>query len=410
MGQEFLEIARKIEKLAHTIPTQVQYRKPKFGPTILCIHTSALDILTKETGLVRRDATSPKTSEWLTASDLMSRFIGDPKKNRTIILAKMNELIYQMHGKIQLKSPKTGIATLCLHTDALDEFAALAGLIIKKDFAPKTPEWLTTSELTNSYFSGKHSTIFPKISAALKELQNQIPDQIQYRKIPATGNAILCAHISALPIISKHTELIRTDNVPTKTNEWLNATELTSKYISGSASKNQQLIAEKLQELKDVMPHAIQMRRPYRYPPILCLNINALDEFVNLAQLRKKTHALPKTPEWLSPCEIMQTRYKGGQTTVLAKIAQAFNILQERMPDKIQPRKPRMSSVTTCIHISALDELDKITNLSLKQNKGTGTNTNNTSKTHKFNAASALTQTRLTVQQTTKDTNNTKTH
>ena len=272
---------------------KIQFRKPKTGKAVLCIRIDVLDEFAIAANLTKIGTIPEKTEEWLGAFDLMGVFTGGQNKN---ISEKLEELKSdnRFKDKIQLRKAKSGRITLCLHIDALDEFARTTGLTKITGTAPeKTDEWLSAQELVGK-FVGKRTKIFAKF----KEIKSdkRFSDKIQLRK-PKKGPAILCLHIDALDEFARATGLTSIGSTPEKTEEWLGARDLRDKFVGGHDRLNL-VIAEKLEELKSDkrFQDKIQLRKPKNGPvnSCLCLHIDALDEFAQLSGLKRRGEVTPE--------------------------------------------------------------------------------------------------------------------
>ena len=91
----------------------------------LCLHRDALDEFAQLSDLERKRELPKKTDEWLTATELEEYFIGGQAK----ISNELKKLVSEkkMLGKIEERQSGSHFP-LCLHIDALDEFARLSGL------------------------------------------------------------------------------------------------------------------------------------------------------------------------------------------------------------------------------------------------------------------------------------------
>ena len=115
-----------LENLADEMPGEIEKRKSG-TKTPLCLHRKAIEKFAQHSGLERRRERRreipQKTDEWLTAIELTEHFVGGESK----ILSALEKLADVMPERIEKR--KSGANTaLCLHRDALDEFAQLSGL------------------------------------------------------------------------------------------------------------------------------------------------------------------------------------------------------------------------------------------------------------------------------------------
>ena len=319
-----------------------------------------LDLNRVDTERAKEEEIPEKTDEWLAAWDLMGVFTGGQNKN---ISEKLEELKSdnRFKDKIQLRKAKNGKITLCLHIDALDEFARATRLTKITGTAPeKTDEWLSAQELVGK-FVGKRSKIFAKF----KEIKSdkRFSDKIQLRK-PKKGPAIFCLHIDALDEFARATRLTSIGSTPEKTEEWLGVRDLKDKFVGGH-DRLSLVIAEKLEELKSDkrFQDKIQLRKPKNGPvnSCLCLHIDALDEFARATGLTKITGTAPeKTEEWLHAWDLMDI-FTGGHNKISEKLKELKS--DNRFKDKIQLRKAKSGRITLCLHIDALDEFARLSGL-----------------------------------------------
>ena len=229
-----------------------------------------------DTERAKEEKVPKKNDEWLTAQELMQYFSGGYSK----ILEELKRLVAdkKMPGKIEKRQSGSNTA-LCLHINALDEFARLSEL--EKIAPQKTSEWLTAQELTQ-YFSGGRR----KISGRLERLvaDKKMPGKIEERL--SGSQTPLCLHRDALNEFARLSELEK--RAPRKTSEWLTAKELTQ-YFSSKKGK----ISEKLVALAKPMKGKIEERLSFTRKA-LCLHINALDEFTQLSGLKKRGVVTPE--------------------------------------------------------------------------------------------------------------------
>ena len=329
------KISNCLKELQSVMPDKIQLRKPKSGGVCLCLHIDAIDEFVTKAGLMKQGIVLEKTDEWLGVANLSSYVIGRSKK----ISNCLKELQSVMPDKIQLRKPKGAAACLCLHIDAIDEFATKAGLMKHGTVLEKTDEWLGVVNLS-SYVIGRSK----QISNSLQELQSVMPDKIQLRK-PNGVAACLCLHIDAIDEFVTKAGLMKQGIVLEKTDEWLGVANLSS-YVIGRSKK----ISNCLKELQSVMPDKIQLRKPKSGGVCLCLHIDAIGEFITKAGLMKRSIVPKKTDEWFGGADL-EPYIMGGKN----KISNCLKELQSVMPDKIQFRK-NGSHIFLCLHIDAIDE------------------------------------------------------
>ncbi|MBR4860049.1 MAG: hypothetical protein IKV10_01990, partial [Alphaproteobacteria bacterium] len=132
------------------------------------------------------------------AKELEEYFIGGKAK----ILNELKKLVSEkkMLGKIEERQAGS-FASLCLHRDALDEFARLSELKIRRK---KTDEWLSAEELEKYFVGGRK-----KIS---KELKKLVAEEKMLGKIEERESA-LCLHRDALDEFARLSGLKRRGKV-----------------------------------------------------------------------------------------------------------------------------------------------------------------------------------------------------
>ena len=193
-------IAEKLVALAKKMPGKIE--KVQSGPrTPLCLHRDALDEFAQLSELEKR--VPRKTSEWLTAKELIQYFLGGDSK----ILRELEKLVAAktMPGKIEERQSGSH-TSLCLHRDALDEFADLSGLNIKRELPKKTDEWLNARELTQ-HFAHKRELISEKLVALAKKMPGKI------EKVQSGPQTPLCLHRDALDEFARLSGLKRRGEV-----------------------------------------------------------------------------------------------------------------------------------------------------------------------------------------------------
>ena len=325
-------ISKKLVALAEEMKGKIEERQS--GPnTALCLHINALDEFTQLSELKKR--APRKTNEWLTPKELTQYFSGGKSK----ISEQLVALAEEMKGKIEERQSGPNTA-LCLHINALDEFARLSEL--EKIPPRKTSEWLTAKELTQ-YFPYASDNISKKLVALAEEMKGKI------EKRQSGKQTCLCLHINALNEFAGLSKFKK--RAPRKTSEWLTAQEL-MQYFSGGYRKIlnelERLVADKK------MPGKIEERQSGPNTA-LCLHINALDEFARLSELEK----IPprKTSEWLTAKEL--TQYFPYASDNISKKLVA---LAEEMKGKIEKRQSG-NQTCLCLHINALNEFAGLSGL-----------------------------------------------
>ncbi len=189
-------ISKKLLELADKMPGKIEKRQSGVR-TPLFLHRDALDEFAHLSKLEKR--VPKKTSEWLIAKELTQYF----SSSLQTISKKLLELADKMPGKIE-KRQSGHYTVLCLHRDALDEFAQLSKL--EKRVSQKTSEWLIAKELTQ-YFSYTPEKISEKLVALAKEM----PGKIEKRQSGA--RTTLCLHRDAIDEFARLSGLKRRGEV-----------------------------------------------------------------------------------------------------------------------------------------------------------------------------------------------------
>ena len=349
------KMIEKLKEYKDKMNGQIQLRKSK-NNKFLCLHIDAIDKFAEISGLIKIGEFSPKTEEWLSASDIVEYVRGRKDKTRPVIAEHLKTLHAKMPDKIQYKMAG-GNKVLCLHITAVDEFIEKSGLIGRNSIPEKTPDWLTASELCD-YFVGHTERTHPIIVAKLEELKDKMPDKIQ-KRIAGTRTS-LCLHISAIDEFANQINLERKVISSEKTSDWLSATELRY-FIEGNPNKMRGIITSKLIELQNEMPNEIQYKSLANGNKTLCLHVKAIDSFIEKAGFAKRLDTADKG-EWLGPSDL--GHYFSGKKHKLIKIiAKKLAELHDIMPDKIQLKKSANGKISYRLHISAIDEFAKLAEL-----------------------------------------------
>ena len=300
-----------------------------------------------------------KTAQWLTAVQLTHYFAGRCCSNSDAIKVTMMKSRDVLGDKVQICRYKSGRTELCLHADAVAEFARLSNLTLKSDVLAKDAEWLSASQVAKALVNGP--LILPKIAEKLGELKTTMPDVIQLRQ-PPHGPAILCLHASALTDFANGIGVLVKGNVPPKTPEWLNATEL-KRYFINYDKVISRIISTGLKQLQNQMPDKIQWRQSINLRSVLCLHIGALDEFARLLNLQTINSIAHKDDQWKNASDILPLCV-GDTGMVLRTLAQHMSKMATEMPEFVQLRKGRKGTEALCVHVSKLDELINRTGIS----------------------------------------------
>ncbi len=344
-------ISEKLVVLAKEMPGRIEKRQSG-SHTALCLHIRALDEFARLSGLEKRHEIPEKTDEWLSAKELTQYFA----RMEHSIRKKLVALAKKMPDKIKKRQSRAK-TPLCLHRDAIEEFAQLSGL--KKRVPQKTDEWLTPLELTQ-HFPYRKNEIKEKLVALAETMKGKI------EKRQAGSHFPLCLHISALDEFAHLSELKK--RVPQKTDEWLSPLELTQHF-----SYNYKVIEKKLVTLAETMKGKIEERQSGP-KTILCLHISAIEEFAQLSGLKKRVPQ--KTDEWLSAPELRQY-FQPTKEVISEKLV----TLAETMKGKIEKRQSGTKTIL-CLHISAIEEFAQLSGLKKRLPQ----------KTSKWLAAHELTQ------------------
>lgn len=107
-------IVKRLEELQSKMPELIQIRQPKKGKAKICLHRDGREEFLKRTGM----HSLPKTNEWMSAVDLENY----AHLNYRAVARCLAELQPQMPDFIQMRKPKNGTASLCLHKDKVEGF------------------------------------------------------------------------------------------------------------------------------------------------------------------------------------------------------------------------------------------------------------------------------------------------
>ena len=171
-------ISSRLEELQHKMPDFIQMRRLMFGNPRLCLHRDGRKEFLERTGM----RSLYKTTEWLSAVDLAK----ENNLNYRSVSAKLTELQSEMPNYIEMRKPKHGTASLCLHRDGLAEFLNKSGLA---HCQPKTEKWKSASEIAKTTHISHYV-----IAQKLIELQPKMPEFIQMRTTTQNGTNSLCLH------------------------------------------------------------------------------------------------------------------------------------------------------------------------------------------------------------------------
>ena len=339
-------IGKKLVELADTMKGKIEKRRSGTN-TPLCLHKDALDEFAHLSGFKKR--LPQKTDEWLSAKDLMEYFVGGDTK----ILRELKKLVAakKMPGKIE-KRQSGGNTPLCLHRDALDEFAHLSGLDRRSEIQEKTSEWLTAQELTR-YFPYNYKVIEKKLVELADTMKGKIEKKLSASRVS------FCLRFDSLDEFTRLSGLKRRRDLPKKTDEWLTAEELIQYFPYAAA-----VISKRLLELADKMQGKIEERQSGRNTP-LCLHRDALDEFADLSGLKRRREIPKKTNKWLTAEELMQFF-----TNTHKEISKKLLELADTMKGKIEERQSG-ARTPLCLHRDALDEFAELSGLEKKPPKKT---------------------------------------
>ena len=187
------KITDSLNDLQDVLPDKIQLRQPHGCTPTLCLHVSAVDEFATKSGLSRRDPSLEKTEEWLARNDLLQHFVVNDVK----LVNVLKELQSVMPDKIQCRRSKVGRMALCLHVDALEEFAKRSGFIKRGTIPSKTEEWLSAPDLAQRFIGDRS-----KMLCKLTECQNAMPDKIRLCQ-PHGCTPTLCLHVSAVDEFAK---------------------------------------------------------------------------------------------------------------------------------------------------------------------------------------------------------------
>lgn len=115
-------IRSKLEMAQHLMPNDIRFFQ-SYSNAALCLRATKVDEFLKITNTAAN--IPPKTSEWLSNVDLIKE-PGLHIKSSQTISSLLSELQKHMPEHIQMRKPKTGIASLCVHKDAKNKLISIA--------------------------------------------------------------------------------------------------------------------------------------------------------------------------------------------------------------------------------------------------------------------------------------------
>lgn len=138
-------VREKLEEL-YTDPRfvgKIQQFYSANGRNYYCLHKSAVNEFSEVTGLKQKQNLniehSQKNEKWLNVTEIMAHFVGAGATLRKTIKEGLEKLKNDAnwHSKVQYCKMPNGNTVLCLHRDALDEFARLSGLKRRGEVTPE---------------------------------------------------------------------------------------------------------------------------------------------------------------------------------------------------------------------------------------------------------------------------------
>ncbi|MCQ2562191.1 MAG: hypothetical protein MJ158_01060 [Alphaproteobacteria bacterium] len=280
-----------LEKNVSKYPDMISYRLVPGCKKrqVLCLKKSFVQEFANISGLELRD----NKSEFLSVRQIQKYVYGG--HNKIYNLLKKYSQQYPNH--IKLKNTGGNRQAVYLNKKYLDKFISLSCLIPYNNDFVKTDKWLSVAELERTIV-GHHKTIL----AMLKEKQIIMPYAIQYKKIGS--NIALCLDKNYLSDFMKDTNFVlRTDLASErKTSDWLNTIEL-KEFVLEEKKK----LRQKLRDLQDVMPYAIQTKF-HKAQFCICLHKNYIDEFLQKTGFKRAGPEITsqKTIAWLSATDIQK--------------------------------------------------------------------------------------------------------
>lgn len=214
----------------------------------------------------------------------------------------------------------------------------------------KTCEWLSATQIARRTVNG--IAMMPVIMQKLQELQHSMPDYIMFRQL-THGAAVLSLHVDVLPLFIEQAGLQLRSDVPHKTPDWLNVTELT-KYYVGRFNPITPVLTAGLTKLQSQMPDKIALRQSVNKRVVLCLHVSALGEFGQRMNLELKDSVPEKTPQWLCVNDLVGC-FVGDMQALYPLVGKKLKDLQHSRPDIVQVRKSRAGRSILCLHTDGFD-------------------------------------------------------
>ena len=343
-------INNKLQELQPEMPNFIQ--KHKSGRHIaLCLHRDARYMFLEKAGITNYP---PKTEEWLSVKDLI-RDQTFPMNNAHNIKSKMEELQPEMPDFIKMQKSQTA-PCLCLHRDARYMFLEKAGIT---NYPPKTEEWQSALDLSQD--PTFPMSTFAIINKKLQELEPKMSGLIQIRK-PKKSVHCLCLHRDGRNAFLKQIA----KGYPLKTEEWQSAHDLCKDPTFPMININK--IRQNLIDFQDIFPNFIQITKPKKGVPCLCLHRDGRYAFLEkVNNIQTKEEYPPKTEEWQSAYDLCKD--STFPMTKIERISEKLKQFQPEMSNLIQMRKPRMGRACLCLYREARElflEKSKIKNEPLK--------------------------------------------
>ena len=341
------KIRRLLKQYQNQMPNDIQIRSYR-GNITHVLHRDAIDRFCEISGSLRVDHTiGPKTSEWISAHDLMGKYVSGDETVVRNALKKYQSIIPEY---IQ-KKVNGGRVSLYLRQDGVNKFCDIAGLTPYREMDDKTPGWLTAGELESKYIVGSAQ----KIALALKQYADEMPNDIQQRRNKA--RTPLCLNVRAIDRFCSLSGLQRVNTeMGDKTDEWLNAKELVGKYIGGDIN----VIRKNLEKYSTDLSEYIQIRRNNTVP-VICLHRDGIKRFCKISGMTFVDNSIgDKTDEWLSTFDLYKNKYIKQDSTRIIKELRKY---QRAYPEYIQVRRNAWGSNVLCVRRDFIDDFCKIAGL-----------------------------------------------
>ena len=271
-----------MKELQPDMPNLIQKQKLKIGGWDFCLRQDSKEVFLLKIGHYDSIGVQYKTHEWLSATEL-AKDPTFPSKNAGLIGDKLEEFQYKMGNQIQflVSRSKSKALVLCLHRDAKEKFAKLAGFTDKKEII-RTKEWVSASDLVkDKNFPVKNSS---SVHKKMQLLQPEMPSSIQIRITPRGETShmpVLCLRRDAVKEFCKNARKIC---LPIK-DGWLSADDLV--FDPDCPIKDVYRINKKIAQLQSKMPDIIQRQNLKIGGWDYCVRRDNLERFYGLIKKEK---------------------------------------------------------------------------------------------------------------------------